>query len=206
MACNSQPCRDWRIINYEGCSSADRHQSSSRMSPPHHRCVTSGYNFGYSLFAFTCGPILTIGASIMSVVQDVEKSLREYHERFRNPRLEIPTPSPLYFLAKQESGDSSSENTWPARWPNAEKPGVYVLLDADGHLLYIGKADNLGVRLSSYFHHGPNKTCRIKHDWGPKPPCSLFTVPVAETFEAYSLEQYLIEQLNPPINRLGKRL
>jgi hypothetical protein len=39
-------------------------------------------------------------------------------------------------------------------WPNGSKPGVYVFLDSDENLLYIGKASSgrdLNTRLKGYF-------------------------------------------------------
>jgi len=60
-------------------------------------------------------------------------------------------------------------------------------------LLYIGKADNLGTRLSSYFRYGGEGQCETKDDWGEGEPCFLITVPVGEKFEASSLEEFLID-------------
>jgi excinuclease ABC subunit C len=38
----------------------------------------------------------------------------------------------------------------------SSKPGVYVMKDAGGGIIYIGKAKNLRKRVSSYFHKRPD--------------------------------------------------
>ena len=141
----------------------------------------------------------------MSVVDRVRGAIREYHEKYRNPQLAEPSISDLYFLEKQPPDSVPKENEWPATFPYASRPGVYVFLDTNGDLLYVGRADNLGTRVSSYFRYGKDKACEAKDTWHPHPPYSLLTVAVTERFEASSLEEFLIGRLDPPVNKKGKR-
>ena len=80
-----------------------------------------------------------------------------------------------------------------------QRPGVYQMFNAEGDVLYVGKAKNLKNRVSSYFRGSglTNKTLalvgRIHH--------IQVTVTTTET-EALLLEQNLIKQYRPPFNIL----
>lgn len=79
------------------------------------------------------------------------------------------------------------------------RPGVYRMFDADGKILYVGKAKNLKKRLASYFR---------KVGQAPKTAALVSKIVQVETTitanetEALLLEQTLIKQLRPPYNIL----
>ena len=79
-------------------------------------------------------------------------------------------------------------------------PGVYIMLDEHGEVIYVGKAKKLKNRVSSYFHgeHLPKVEAMVEkvHD---------FNVIVAGSeFEALVLENSLIKQHKPHYNILLK--
>src|SRR5690554_2380814 len=80
-----------------------------------------------------------------------------------------------------------------------QQPGIYQMFDADGKILYVGKAKNLKARLSSYFRKTglTVKTAalvaKIRH--------IEVTITASET-EALILEQNLIKSNRPPYNIL----
>ena len=80
-----------------------------------------------------------------------------------------------------------------------QKPGVYVMLDADGKELYVGKAKNLRKRLSSYFRASGlnNKTVALVSRIA-----QIEVTVTASEREALLLEQNLIKRYRPPSNIL----
>jgi len=81
------------------------------------------------------------------------------------------------------------------------KPGVYQMFDAEGILLYVGKAKNLKNRVSSYFRsNGLNaKTVALIQRID-----SIHTTITGSETEALLLEQNLIKAERPPYNILLK--
>ena len=86
--------------------------------------------------------------------------------------------------------------TWPP------EPGVYRFLDAEGKVLYVGKAKSLKNRLSSYF--GSTKGMAYKTKVMVKHASSIeFTLVDTET-DALLLENTLIKRFQPPYNVMLK--
>ena len=79
-------------------------------------------------------------------------------------------------------------------------PGVYFYRDAQGSIIYIGKAKILKNRVSQYFHSNrpPKTELMIRH------AASLEYVVTSDEFEALVLECTLIKQYKPRYNILLK--
>lgn len=79
-------------------------------------------------------------------------------------------------------------------------PGVYIMMDAAGEVIYVGKAKKLKNRVSSYFHgeHLPKVAAMVEK-------VADFSVIVANSeFEALVLENSLIKRHQPHYNILLK--
>ena len=79
-------------------------------------------------------------------------------------------------------------------------PGVYLYKNADGQVIYVGKAKNLRSRVSSYFHEGriaDAKTGTLVHE-----AVDVDYIVVANNKEALALENNLIKQKKPRFNIL----
>ena len=81
-------------------------------------------------------------------------------------------------------------------------PGVYIMKDENGGIIYIGKAKNLKNRVSSYFRSNPDHTPKVA-----KMVENVFDYDFIVTdseYEALLLECSLIKQHKPKYNILLK--
>src|ERR1022692_69977 len=79
-------------------------------------------------------------------------------------------------------------------------PGVYLYKNAEGEVIYVGKAKNLRSRVSSYFHEGrwdDAKTGTLVRE-----AVDVDYIVVANNKEALALENHLIKQKQPRFNIL----
>jgi excinuclease ABC subunit C len=79
-------------------------------------------------------------------------------------------------------------------------PGVYLYKNAEGEVIYVGKAKNLRSRVSSYFHEGrweDAKTGTLVRE-----AVDVDYIVVANNKEALALENHLIKQRKPRFNIL----
>ncbi len=76
------------------------------------------------------------------------------------------------------------------------EPGVYIMKDEDGQIIYVGKAKSLRNRLRSYFSGKKDiKTATLL-----KRARSIETIIVSDEYEALLLENTLIKQHSPKYN------
>jgi len=76
------------------------------------------------------------------------------------------------------------------------EPGVYIMKDEDGQIIYVGKAKSLKNRVKSYFAGGKDiKTATLM-----KHIRSFETIIVSSEYEALLLENTLIKQHSPKYN------
>ena len=83
-----------------------------------------------------------------------------------------------------------------------QKPGVYLMKDADGHVIYVGKAINLKNRVRQYFQSSRNQTVKTQ---SMVPNIKEFEYIVTDSeLEALVLENNLIKEHSPKYNTLLK--
>jgi excinuclease ABC subunit C len=80
------------------------------------------------------------------------------------------------------------------------EPGVYLYKNAEGEVIYVGKAKNLRSRVSSYFHEG--RWTDAKTGTLVKEAVDVDYIVVANNKEALALENNLIKQRKPRFNIL----
>ncbi len=83
-----------------------------------------------------------------------------------------------------------------------ESPGVYQHLDAEGNVIYVGKARNLQRRVSSYFTHYEDKSPKIK--MLVRSVRDIRVTVVATEVDALLLENSLIKRYQPRYNSMLK--
>src|SRR5579862_293333 len=78
------------------------------------------------------------------------------------------------------------------------KPGVYLFRDADGEILYVGKAKSLRPRVRSYFQRTGDGRAQIRQL--PERVADIEVIVTGSEVEALHLEQNLVKRHRPPFN------
>lgn len=122
-----------------------------------------------------------------------------YQMRY-NTQFEI---SPIYSLYPEEGEYGFTES-----WPFHNNGGVYLILDESKNVIYVGKADRFGRRLSDHFRVDPKGGCRIHAQGWKNEPRYVINIKVTEErlYENLSLEGYLINILDPDDNTIGRNM
>lgn len=79
-----------------------------------------------------------------------------------------------------------------------DKPGVYLMHDAEGNTIYVGKAKSLKKRVSSYFRHANFASPRLRKLVDSI--CDISTIRTETEVEALILENRLIKLYQPFFN------
>ncbi|SNR75589.1 GIY-YIG nuclease family protein [Lutibacter flavus] len=129
----------------------------------------------------------------------LEKALEEikiYENNFRHPNLEKLEVSGLYDLFPENGTEYKIEKSWPEQWIFCGESGIYIFLDENLEIAYIGKANHFGNRFGSYFSSGVEKKCILIQNWKTIPRYVVtVAVPLTSKFENSSLEGYLLSKI-----------
>ena len=81
-----------------------------------------------------------------------------------------------------------------------DTPGVYLMKDADGKVIYVGKAKSLRKRVASYFTESPSDT-RTAFPAVVQETRDVEVVPAPSEVDALLMEARLIKDIQPRFNR-----
>ncbi len=79
-------------------------------------------------------------------------------------------------------------------------PGVYIMKDAAGKVIYVGKAKNLRTRVRQYFRPGGDERFFVAAGFLGKLLADIETVVVTDEKEALLLENHLVKRHQPKFN------
>lgn len=130
----------------------------------------------------------------------VRDALRLFESKWPRPGL----PDALEALYEVQDNVDIPSN-WKLAWADggilrkhAESPCVYFFFDSGGKLLYVGQTRILGKRMASHFDV---KNSRWK---GRVASIGLLPIPTECWFEILAIEAFMIQELSPPENNIGK--
>lgn len=127
--------------------------------------------------------------------------VNEYSEKYRGKHLGEFKISAIYDLFP----DSKDTYGWFHEWPNNGKYVIYLIMDENQDVIYVGESTNIGNRLGNYFQKSEDKSCKIIHNWDkiPRYVCTI-AVPSETWFERLALEEFLIYNVQPIDNKKSK--
>lgn len=119
-----------------------------------------------------------------------------YDENYRNPKLVKFIVSGLFDLYPEKETLQEVDKKWPEEWINNGRAGVYLFLDENLEVVYIGKSNHFGYRFGSYFGYNENKKCKAKQTWKTNPRFVItIAVPDESKFENTALEEFLLSKV-----------
>ena len=129
-------------------------------------------------------------------LDSLQNAIKWYEDRF----CVSFTPAEIYALYPKEG-----EYGWPQPWPIPDFAGIYAFLDSNKTIVYIGKASQMGARLSHYFRYGENGKCILMDKRiGDISYVQCYSCSPEEPYACLSLEEYLISEMNPKYNKIGR--
>jgi excinuclease UvrABC nuclease subunit len=125
---------------------------------------------------------------------DLQIALEQFNRDYPRPNIEpLELTPPLDIISAPK-----------ASWPSNEHPGVYLLMNAEMEILYVGKASCssiIGAALQQHFNarwqpiDDKSRGCRY---------VTTIALPKDRHFEAPAIEEFMIKELDPPRNKQGK--
>lgn len=122
---------------------------------------------------------------------NAQKLIEEYNRLYGTS---FTTTDP-YRLFPGEDGEYEFKNK---SWPCNGRAGVYLIMDENCDIIYVGQTLSFGYRFYQYFKD-KNGTCVVRSQNWSKEPAIIVAVaaPDNKKYERLSLEEFLIERLTP---------
>jgi hypothetical protein len=133
-------------------------------------------------------------------------TIKELQETLENFDQSFPRPGVANLPSRLKQVKFTYEQGWPELWSDggvlrayAEDPCVYFFFNEEEELMYIGSTRNLGKRFKQHFD--------VKGAKWKDQTRNLAILPLKNDswFEILAIEAYLIQELNPPQNKVGTR-
>ena len=132
----------------------------------------------------------------MTKLKEALLEIEIYEENFRHPKLEELRISNLYDLFPEKETKHEVASSWPKPWFYCGEAGIYMFLNENLEIAYIGKTNHFGNRFGSYFSYDDKKNCNLKHNWKTIPRYVItVAVPSSSKFENSSLESFLLSRI-----------
>ncbi|MFV0143451.1 MULTISPECIES: GIY-YIG nuclease family protein [Empedobacter] len=129
---------------------------------------------------------------------EVLKLIEQFSQTYRNSDLEKFEIGEKYVLYPKEGEET--EFSWPNQWQFCGDSGIYLFIDENDEVIYIGETTHFGNRFGSYFSSKIENL--LKHNWNSNPHFVIpIKVPTESSFERLGLEEYLIKKTNPIDNK-----
>ena len=137
-------------------------------------------------------------ASMHKTLEEALSLVNAYNQKY-NTSFEADRLYELFPVGDGKYG--FKENSWPCNG----KAGVYLILDENKNIIYVGQSSSLSYRFYQYFKD-EDGVCVVRSSYWTATPHFIVAIaaPDDAKYERLSLEEYLIERLQPSDNTRGK--
>ncbi len=139
--------------------------------------------------------------------EKVIKLFEEFRDSHFSPKVrEMFHLSEFYDLFPEKAEKKSCSTKWPAPYPFKDYYGVYLIIDDNLDVIYIGESNSIGRRLSDYFGYADDGSCKVKSSYWSSKPRYVVVIAVDDNIwgQRLALEEYLIYYSQPSDNTRSK--
>lgn len=123
-------------------------------------------------------------------MEKTRKLVEQYNKKYLTD-FSLGEPYNLYPKSRNEFG-------FYGTWPSCEKGGVYLILDENKNVIYVGETNAYGRRFKYYFDKDADGCCVLNQHWKGNPHYIItLEAPADALYERLSLEAFLIKELEP---------